>query len=127
MPQLENNLPAALISKINSSKLSNIVDQVKVVANKDGPSTLQEYHLVEKIMAKYDLNSVALQRGEIFSSVLDLYNKCLPDIPYIGPIHLLTTPQLTRLCFLLICVATKTTFLSFHSIAEEIEETPIDV
>ena len=60
--------------KLPAFKIGKFVPRVKhLTQSKYFPSTLEQYHKVEQIIARYDINSVALQKGELYAAISQFY------------------------------------------------------
>ena len=95
---------ASKIMKLPAFKIGKFVPRVKhLTQSKYFPSTLEQYHKVEQIIARYDINSVALQEGELYAAISQFYQNNVKNTIIQTHFHDLNRPQLVHLALLLVC------------------------
>ena len=95
---------ASKIMKLPAFKIGKFVPRVKHLTQaKYFPSTLEQYHKFEQIIARYDINSVALQKGELYAAISQFYQNNVKNTIFQTHFHDLNRPQLVHLALLLVC------------------------
>ena len=98
---------AAAILNISSTKLGNWVREVQLFRGKTLIQTLNQYEQLEKLMAKYDINSVAKKEGEIYTSLYNMYMKNVKDTNIQTCFDDFNTCELVHLSVLVVSFAMK--------------------
>ena len=97
------------INRMLPNKLAKFERQVlHKLTRSDFPSSMKEYSVVEKLLAKYDLNSVGHREGEIYGSIAQYYQNSFKDSGGHIPFSELLVSEIMHLAILLICECTGT-------------------